>query len=82
LVRGTIDNLQDIGFPDALTGPIARGDIDTVRIHLEVLAKSFPDIVDAYVAMGQRTISLGLEKGSLTDQAAGKIRALFDATRN
>ncbi|MCK5827580.1 DUF2520 domain-containing protein, partial [Candidatus Bipolaricaulota bacterium] len=33
LVRGTIDNLQGIGFPDALTGPIARGDIDTVRIH-------------------------------------------------
>jgi len=35
LVRGTIDNLQGIGFPDALTGPIARGDIDTVRIHIE-----------------------------------------------
>ncbi|MCK5584742.1 DUF2520 domain-containing protein, partial [Candidatus Bipolaricaulota bacterium] len=26
LVRGTMDNLQGIGFPDALTGPIARGD--------------------------------------------------------
>lgn len=80
LVRGTIDNLQGIGFPDALTGPIARGDVDTVRIHLDALTASQPDIVASYVAMGKRTVALGLEKGTLNEDAACAIRALLDRT--
>jgi len=79
LVRGTIDNLQGIGFPDALTGPIARGDVDTVRIHLDALTASQPDIVPSYAAMGQRTVTLGLEKGTLTEDAARAISELLDA---
>jgi len=78
LVRGTIDNLQGIGFPDALTGPIARGDVDTVRIHLDALTASQPDIIASYAAMGRRTVALGLEKGTLSEDAAGAIRELFD----
>ena len=79
LVRGTIDNLQGIGFPDALTGPIARGDVDTVRIHLEALTASQPDIIPSYATMGKRTVALGLEKGSLSEEAARAIRELLDA---
>lgn len=77
LVRGTIDNLQGIGFPDALTGPIARGDVETVRIHLSALTASQPDIVASYVAMGQRTVTLALEKGTLSEDAAREMRALL-----
>lgn len=79
LVRGTIDNLQGIGFPDALTGPIARGDVDTVRIHLDALTASQPDIVASYAAMGKRTVELGLEKGTLSEDAARAISELLDA---
>ena len=79
LVRGTIDNLQGIGFPDALTGPIARGDVDTVRIHLDALTTSQPDIIDSYAAMGKRTVTLGLEKGTLSEDAARAISELLDA---
>jgi predicted short-subunit dehydrogenase-like oxidoreductase (DUF2520 family) len=79
LVRGTIDNLQGIGFPDALTGPIARGDVETVRIHLKALTTSQPELIASYAAMGRRTITLGLEKGSLSEEAAAAIRTLLDA---
>ncbi len=79
LVRGTIDNLQGVGFPDALTGPIARGDVDTVRIHLDALTTSQPDIIDSYAAMGKRTVTLGLEKGTLSEDAARAISELLDA---
>jgi hypothetical protein len=37
-VRGTLDNLEQLGVPAALTGPIARGDTDTVRLHLARLS--------------------------------------------
>ena len=78
LVRGTIDNLQGIGFPDALTGPIARGDIATVRIHIEALIASQPDIIASYAAMGKRTVTLALEKGTLSEEAAQAMRELLD----
>src|SRR5690606_26081516 len=38
LVRGTIENLEHLGVAGALTGPIARGDADTVRLHLARLS--------------------------------------------
>jgi len=79
LVRGTMDNLQGIGFPDALTGPIARGDVDTVCIHLQALKSSQPDIIASYTAMGKRTVALGLEKGTLSEDAARAINEMLDA---
>jgi predicted short-subunit dehydrogenase-like oxidoreductase (DUF2520 family) len=41
LMKGTLDNLDHLGVAAALTGPIARGDADTVRLHLTRL--SAPD---------------------------------------
>lgn len=37
LVRGTVDNVEVLGPSAALTGPVARGDWDTVARHLAVL---------------------------------------------
>jgi predicted short-subunit dehydrogenase-like oxidoreductase (DUF2520 family) len=38
LARATIDNVEGLGAQDALTGPVARGDVDTVRRHLATLS--------------------------------------------
>ena len=40
LLKGTINNIENLGVPNALTGPIARGDIGTVQIHLNTLKES------------------------------------------
>ena len=40
LVRGTVDNVARVGVRSALTGPAARGDLDTLRRHREVLDPS------------------------------------------
>jgi len=82
LVKGTMDNLRGIGFPDALTGPIARGDVETVGIHLQALSQSQPDILPSYVAMGKRTIALALEKGTIDPAAAATLRKLLDTAAN
>jgi predicted short-subunit dehydrogenase-like oxidoreductase (DUF2520 family) len=37
LVRGTVDNVEVLGPEAALTGPVARGDWETVRRHLEAI---------------------------------------------
>src|SRR3954447_10458024 len=44
LMRGTIDNLEALGVPGALTGPLARGDAGTVSRHLQALQQREPDL--------------------------------------
>lgn len=39
LIRGNIENIAKKGFPESLTGPAERNDIDTIIKHLEVLEK-------------------------------------------
>jgi predicted short-subunit dehydrogenase-like oxidoreductase (DUF2520 family) len=37
LVRASVDNVEALGAAAALTGPVARGDVDTVARHLDAL---------------------------------------------
>ena len=51
LVRATLDNVEMLGSRAALTGPVARGDVDTVRRHLDALPA---DERDAYRALAEQ----------------------------
>jgi predicted short-subunit dehydrogenase-like oxidoreductase (DUF2520 family) len=37
LVRGTLANIEEVGLDGAVTGPIPRGDVETVGLHLRAL---------------------------------------------
>jgi len=67
LVQGTVDNLRHLGIPAALTGPISRGDADTVRLHL---ARLSGDGRALYCALGQETVRLARAAGLDEDRAA------------
>jgi predicted short-subunit dehydrogenase-like oxidoreductase (DUF2520 family) len=58
LVRGTVANLEQLGLPHALTGPIARGDWETVQSHREALASQLPELLDLYGVMEKETAKL------------------------
>lgn len=64
LLRGAVDNLDRLGLPDALTGPIARGDAGTVRRHLEALAARAPEALALYQALGLATLPLAVQRGA------------------
>lgn len=59
ILKTTLDNninsLGDKSFP--LTGPIARGDVEVVKSHIEKLAQQ-PHLRDAYIAMSLATVTL------------------------
>lgn len=46
-----------------LTGPIARGDVDTIRAHLESIQKLDPDLAELYRQLGRRTLRLAAARG-------------------
>ncbi len=54
LVLRTAANWSERGA-EALTGPIARGDAETVERHLAALRETAPDLVDLYEALAERT---------------------------
>lgn len=60
LLRGTLDNVDDLGVSAALTGPVARGDVDTVRLHL---ARLSPEERELYCALGRETLRLARAAG-------------------
>jgi predicted short-subunit dehydrogenase-like oxidoreductase (DUF2520 family) len=57
----------------AITGPIARGDLDTVRRHLDVLRRLHPDLLPLYRALALRTIRIARAGGRLPPAAAGRL---------
>lgn len=59
LARGTLTNIQELGLDQALTGPIVRGDLETVELHLRTLA---PDDRDLYALLGLRALTGGADR--------------------
>ena len=68
LMRGAVANLDAGSAAEALTGPIARGDVETVRKHLAAL-ESEPVVRDLYAALSLVAVELA-RGGGRTDQAA------------
>ena len=54
LLRSSLDNALRLGDA-ALTGPVARGDVDTVSAHLEVIAQQDLSIAKTYAALAAAT---------------------------
>ncbi len=77
LLAGTAANLAALGAEAALTGPVARGDADTVARHLAALGRADPGGVAAYRALAAATLELACRKGSLDAAAAARLRALL-----
>jgi predicted short-subunit dehydrogenase-like oxidoreductase (DUF2520 family) len=78
LLKGTLNNLENIGIPDCLTGPIARGDTGTVAKHLTALDTAAPFIAETYRELGLKTIPISLSKGKINDNQAEELRHLLE----
>lgn len=76
LARTSVENALRIGPAAALTGPIARGDSETVRGHLAALKQAPPVVENLYRAVGLATLELARRQG-LADVRAGAIRELL-----
>jgi predicted short-subunit dehydrogenase-like oxidoreductase (DUF2520 family) len=75
LVRGTAQNLTDRPPGRALTGPIARGDVQTIRGHIEALRSLKNCSAESvYRMLGLETVDLAERNGRVRSDRAGKLR--------
>ncbi len=77
LLRGTINNIDTIGIPQCLTGPIARGDTGTIKKHLSALQKISPTMVSTYRELGLQTIPIAVAKGRINEHQAQELQAIL-----
>ena len=77
LLRGTLRNIDTIGIPQCLTGPIARGDTGTIKKHLDALDKTAPGLVPTYKELGRQTIPIAVAKGRINKQQAEELVTIF-----
>jgi predicted short-subunit dehydrogenase-like oxidoreductase (DUF2520 family) len=81
LLRGTLNNIDNIGLPSCLTGPVARGDLGTIERHLSALENKSPSLLSTYKELGLQTIPIALAKGNVNEQKAEQMKGLLSLKR-
>lgn len=77
LLTAALDNALDHGDA-ALTGPIVRGDVGTVRAHVDGILAEAPTTLPTYLALARATLSRAVTDGRLLPIRALKINEVLD----
>ena len=73
-----VAGLDALGLPNALTGPLARGDVGTIAKHLAALEECAPEMAHLYRHLARLTLPLAQEKGKLDDLAVNQLRRVLE----
>ncbi len=77
LVQGTLQNVKIFNTSKALTGPLARGDRETIKQHLKAL-HSHPDALHVYREASKAALSLARREDKVTARKFRQIMALLE----
>ena len=78
LIATSLRNISREGTVDSLSGPISRGDVDTVAKHLTVLHEQSAELGQCYAVLGQRALALAERRGELSHTRIAQLRELLE----
>jgi predicted short-subunit dehydrogenase-like oxidoreductase (DUF2520 family) len=81
LLRSVAENVERLGFPGALTGPVRRGDATTVALHLGKIRAKAPDLLPVYRALAELQLGLAARIGEADARDLRQIQRLLGASR-
>ncbi len=81
LTRSVTYNIEQVGLPAALSGPFARGDVDTIARHLVALGAMSAEAEDVYRGLCPSALDLGYRKGAAAPAALDRIADLLFARK-
>jgi len=81
LSESALRNARETGLERALTGPITRGDVTTVRAHLLALRGSPPEWRSLHRTLARHVLDLALRSGRIKPGVARRIRGLLRGKR-
>lgn len=77
LIYSSIDNVKALGTADAITGPIVRGDINTLKGHLKAINKYCPELLGVYSCLGVETLNLATVNKLKNKETIEEIKKLW-----
>lgn len=80
MMRGVASNLEASGIPAAVAGPYPRGDIGTVKKHLEALASRAPEVLPLYCELALAGLPFALQRG-LSPEREAEIHEIIEQFR-
>ena len=79
IIMATLGNIEGTSPAQALSGPVARGGVNTVAEHFATIQRHTPRLLPYFMQLTLDTIALATAKRTLT---AGKARALRAVVRS
>ncbi len=76
LLKKTLHNVKKLGIEESLTGPVVRGDVETVKKHLDITS-GFPGLDRVYRAMALEALKIA-EKRGLDENRLRALRQLLE----
>ena len=77
IIRATLNNIETIGIPQCLTGPLVRGDTGTIKKHLDALGEVAPDLLTTYKELGIKTLPIAVARGKINEHQAQELESLL-----
>jgi predicted short-subunit dehydrogenase-like oxidoreductase (DUF2520 family) len=77
LLRSVAENVEALGFPDALTGPVRRGDAAGIERQLSLLGDRLPDALPLYIASGLAQLPLAKKIGDAPSAQIDEVGAVL-----
>jgi predicted short-subunit dehydrogenase-like oxidoreductase (DUF2520 family) len=79
LLRSVADNVTTMGLPEALTGPVRRGDAKALGRHIATLREKAPHLVGIYVACAKAQLPLARALGEATSAQLTEMDQILSA---
>lgn len=79
LLRSVAENVEALGFPDALTGPIRRGDPSAIEKQLAILRERLPEALPLFLAAAWAQLPLARAIGDASAEGFDGIAAVLEA---
>lgn len=77
LLHSVADNIERLGLPEALTGPIRRGDAATIERHLSAISDHVPDARPLYLACARAQLPLARALGEAPAAAFSAVERML-----
>jgi len=81
LTRGALEQLATESPGHAVSGPVPRGDADTLEAHFLRLNRRDRDLHEIHRLLSSRVLKLAVEEGRLGERARKRLRKLIAAGR-
>jgi predicted short-subunit dehydrogenase-like oxidoreductase (DUF2520 family) len=81
LLRSVAENVERLGFPEALTGPVRRGDRAGLEKHLATLRAKLPSAVSLYLAAAEAQLPLARAIGDAPGESFDAIAEALATAR-